>query len=58
MHSASWATKKVTPEILDFIYVRILQSTRLCLADLSSEVRLRFGTTISGSIVGTFKEIE
>jgi hypothetical protein len=49
---------KVTPEILDFIDVRTLQSTPLSLADLSSEVRSRFGTIISGSTVGTFKKIE
>jgi hypothetical protein len=43
--------KKVTPEILDFIDVRTLQSARLFLAGLSSEVRSRFGTAVSGSTV-------
>jgi hypothetical protein len=50
--------KKVTAEILDFIDVRILQLARLSLADLSSEVRSRFGTTISDSTVGIFRKVE
>jgi transposase len=47
--------KKVTPEILDFINVRTLQSAHLSLADLPSEVRSQFGTTISGSIVSAIR---
>jgi hypothetical protein len=49
--------KKITREILDFIGVRTLRSGCLSLADLSSEVRSRFGSTISGSTVGIFKKL-
>jgi hypothetical protein len=39
--------KKMTPEILDFIYIRTLQCGRLSRADLGLEVRSRFGISVS-----------
>jgi hypothetical protein len=44
MHPPRGRPKKVTPEIRDFIDVRTLQSARLSITDMSSEVRCQIGT--------------
>jgi transposase len=47
--------KKITDEILDYIDVHTLGSTRLSLSELTREIHSRFEITISRAAIGTIR---